>query len=50
MSKEELLDIKAGASSASLINSIVKVFSLTLDLGKIVGKFIKSKTKGYTCS
>lgn len=50
MTKEELVNIKGGASlSASIINAVIRVVSITLELGRAVGSAIKMKKSGKTC-
>lgn len=44
MSNDELLSIKGGDFSASMINAIVRMGTLLLEIGRITGTIIK---KGF---
>ena len=49
MDNEELMSIKGGAISASLINSIVRFGTIILELGRSLGTIIIRVTKKTTC-
>lgn len=45
----ELKSINGGAITSTLINAIVKGFSLIIELGKSLGSTIRRVTSGKTC-
>lgn len=45
----ELMNITGGGISGTLINSVVKVATLLLELGRAVGSAIRSAQTGYRC-
>lgn len=49
MNKEELKNIKGGAITASLLNSIIRGIITICDLGKSVGSAIRRALNGNTC-
>lgn len=49
MTKEELLEVKGGAISASFINSIVRFGTIILEIGRSLGTIIIRVTKKSTC-
>lgn len=49
MTKEELLNVHGGAFSASLINAVVRGFSLVVLLGQYAGSAVKRMTKKNYC-
>ena len=44
----ELINIKGGASS-TILNTVVKVITAALELGRTVGTIIRRKLKGNVC-
>ncbi len=50
LTKEELLKIKGGEVSASLVNAIARGISVFLDLGRTIGSAIRRATTGKNCS
>jgi len=51
LTKDDLSKIIGGGTSMSgtLINSIIKAFSLILDFGRTIGSAIRYKKSGYMC-
>ncbi len=49
LSRNELLNVYGGTISATLINAIVKGFSVIVDLGKALGSAIRRAVSGKTC-
>lgn len=49
LDRKELLNIKGGAASATLINAIVKGISLLMELGKTLGSTIRRVSANKTC-
>ena len=49
MTEEELLDIKGGAISASLVNSIVRFGTILLEIGRSLGTIIIRVTRKTPC-
>lgn len=49
MSKEELYNIRGGAISAALINSIIRGIISLCDLGKSLGSAVRRIISGNTC-
>lgn len=50
LNNNELLMIRGGAASATLINAIVKGISLLIDLGKSLGSTIRRVSANKSCS
>ena len=44
LNKEELLNIKGGAITATLINAISRSAEFVLEIGRIIGNYIKCVT------
>jgi len=49
LNRNELLNVYGGTISATLINAIVKGFSVIVDLGKALGSAIRRAVSGKTC-
>lgn len=49
MENSELKEIYGGAVSATLINSVVKLLSFALDLGRTLGSSIRRKVAKIKC-
>lgn len=49
LNRNELLNVYGGTISATLINAIVKGFSVIVDLGKALGSSIRRAVSGKTC-
>ena len=49
MSKEELLEIKAGTITATYITSLVRGINSLLDLGRSLGTAIRRAFTGLSC-
>ena len=49
LNNRELKSINGGAITSTLINAIVKGFSLIIELGKSLGSTIRRVTSGKTC-
>ena len=49
LNRNELLNVYGGTISATLINVIVKGFSVIVDLGKALGSAIRRAVSGKTC-
>lgn len=49
LNNSELLEIKGGAVSATLINAIVKGIELLMNLGKMLGSTIRRATSNNPC-
>lgn len=49
LNKEELLEIRGGAISASYINALAKGIESLLELGKSLGTSIRRWMTGNTC-
>ena len=49
LNRDELLNVYGGTISATLINAIVKGFSVIVDLGKALGSAIRRAVSGKTC-
>lgn len=49
ITNNELHEITGGSISGTLINSIVKVVSLIVDLGRAVGNAIRTSQTGLKC-
>lgn len=49
LNDHELKAINGGAITSTLINAIVKGFSLIIELGKSLGSTIRRVTSGKTC-
>lgn len=50
LSDQELLNIKGGAVTASLINAIARGISTIADLGRSIGTAIRRLVSGKICS
>lgn len=50
LNKNELMAIRGGAVTATLINAIVKGLNILIELGKSVGSSIRRISSGSTCS
>ena len=45
---EQLYNIKGGAITASFLNSVVRIFTTVIDLGKMIGSTLRRvKNKNY---
>lgn len=49
LNKKELLEIKGGTITASLLNAIIDGFSLIIELGKSLGSTIRRIVSGKSC-
>lgn len=49
MSREELIEIKGGAFSATLLNSIARALNSILDLGRTAGTAVHMIIYGKIC-
>lgn len=49
LNKDELLKIKGGTISSTMVNAIVKGISLLIDLGKSFGTTIRRISANKTC-
>ena len=49
LNRNELLNVYGGTISATLINAIVKGFSVIVDLGKALCSAIRRAVSGKTC-
>lgn len=50
LTRQELTNIKGGANSiGTIINSISKIITVVLDLGRTVGSTIRYAKSKYTC-
>ena len=49
LNNNELLSIKGGATSATLINAIVKGIELLMELGKTLGSTIRRVSANKSC-
>ena len=49
VTSEQLTNITGGSISGTLINSIVKVVTLIVDLGRAVGNAIRTAQTGLKC-
>ncbi len=49
LNDNQLKSISGGAITSTLINAIVKGFSLIIELGKSLGSTIRRVTSGKTC-
>jgi hypothetical protein len=49
MSREELLSIKGGGFSASMVNAIVRFASIILEIGRTLGTVITRTRKKNAC-
>lgn len=47
--KEEMLDIKGGGITSTIINAATRLISQVLDLGKTVGSAIRRISTGKLC-
>ena len=51
MSEKELYDIKGGASymNSTMLNSIIRAFNLSLELGRMLGSYIRRRKSNVMC-
>ena len=49
LNNSELMNITGGTVSGTLINSVVKLVTLIVDLGRAVGSAIRTSQTGYKC-
>jgi len=49
LKKQELLQIKGGETTSSLINAIARGISVFLDLGRAIGAAIRRVSSGKSC-
>ncbi len=49
MEKEELMKIKGGGLSSTMVNAVVKVFDIIIDLGRSLGSAIRRTSEGKIC-
>ena len=47
--KEELLTIKGGSVSATLLNTLIKIVTTALELGRTIGSTIRRKKTNSKC-
>lgn len=50
MSNEELIEIKAGASTTTIVNAIVRVVNFALELGRSLGSAIRRSKDKKKCA
>lgn len=49
MANEELIQIKGGVISGTIINGIIKAFSIALDLGRSLGTALRRSRDKIIC-
>lgn len=49
INKNELIEIRGGSTTSTIINTIVKVVTTAIEIGRTVGTIIRRKISGNKC-